>query len=430
MHQIIYAAYFALGVIGFLIFLQLALRIVWRRKARFAPAIWFLCLSLLIYAVIERGINGSLSLRLAERVELASNTPDTVRIAGVWPDDQPRFFSGLRRAVEEVNAAGGVSVYNGSHELKRVKMELVEFPESEMGGPRYKEIAQDSSIMAVIGHRFVEEAVPASVSYDESGLLYLVPTITSAVLTSHKFRTVIQLLPNDSKIVAAMASFLAGRNYRRIAVLAPRTDEAQTINQYFMRAMERLQTGADKGSIPQVTYFRSYSIKQQRMEELVADLLARQPDAIVILDPQYSFIPVIRNIRDRNTDIPILGLPQMETSRFFTELANHTQHIYVPSLLPRLDADQPTIDPTAHLVDEQAYESVKLLAAAWQRARTVDPTAVAGVFRAYPDWKGRYGTYDFRGDGSMQGRGVQMKTPKGNLFVPIEPYEEQAGEVK
>lgn len=427
MHNVIYAAYIAFGLLGFSIFLRLALDVIWGRKARFQATIWFVLLTVLVYSFVEQGMRGTLAHRAVERSELADDPPDTVRIAGVWPADQPQFFTAIRRAVDEVNAAGGVPVLSAARELKHVKIELAEFPESESAGPRYAEIAQDSSILAVVGHRFIDDAIPASVSYNEGGLLYLVPTITSAVMTKHNFNTVIQMLPNDSKVVSVMAGFLASRKYKRVAILAARTDDSQVINEYFMRAMEVLQRSGEKASLPQVTYFRSYSIKQQRLEELVASLLAHRPDAVVVLDAEYSAISVIRQIRDRDKDLPIVGMPQLETSFFLKELGDMTHNVFVPSLLPRQNMDDPAFDPTGHLVDEQVFESVKLLALAWKRARTVNPIAVAGVLRAYPDWPGRYGTYDFRADGSMVGRDVQMKSANAGLFLPIEPSAEPKG---
>lgn len=145
-----------------------------------------------IYAV-RAPVAGLEQLRVAREARL-SEPAGPVRIAVVWPAEAPScYVEGARAARDALN----VGRHGGSWP-PRIELVEVRGPKSARDlHARARAIAEDASILAVIGHDGSDEAISASVTYDESGLLFLAPNAMDQLLTRHMLERVFQTTPTD-----------------------------------------------------------------------------------------------------------------------------------------------------------------------------------------------------------------------------------------
>ncbi len=95
-------------------------------------------------------------------------------VAVVWDTKtvEGLFIQGVNMAVDEANRNGGIL----GRKL-RVLMSDVRTDEEELQQART--IARQLDVVAVIGHGISDRAIPASIIYEKSGILFISPSATS-----------------------------------------------------------------------------------------------------------------------------------------------------------------------------------------------------------------------------------------------------------
>lgn len=160
------------------------------------PRLWprFITPALLAGALVysERLPVASLQQLDVERAARAMSRAGPTRIAVVWPAGAPDcYVSGARAARDDLNAGRTAGSWPAPIELVEVRDASAPMPQ------RARSVARDTSIVAVMGHDGSDEAIPASVTYDEAGLVYLAPNAMDQVLTRHLLQRVFQTTPTD-----------------------------------------------------------------------------------------------------------------------------------------------------------------------------------------------------------------------------------------
>ncbi|MCC1493262.1 ABC transporter substrate-binding protein [Cognatishimia sp. F0-27] len=432
MDKFIYAVYLVVTTIGLTIGLRLLWSLARGEKLRFRPLMGFLAIIGLIagYYFWERQ---DVYDRLAQqRLAQGLDPVSPVHIAGVWPADDPDFFEGLRAAVAAINADGGVTVRDDSGADVTVTLNLIEFPQNDEDETTYLDVAEDRRILAVVGHRGESEAIRASAAYEEAGLLYLAPTVSRPNFSEHGFRRVLRLVPDDDDIANHIADFVNDRGYRNIVALTPRTEAGKNMARYLSSVFRVDNSTRNRVDIPRITLYRSYEDGARHFHELVTDVEEADHSVILIADDVTGTARLVRALRSRNVDAPIVGFPIIEVDTFFEIAGDLSNGVVIPSLLPvggdpdtngaktRITgpATAPGID-VGDFVEVQAYESVMLLSNAWERAGTIEAGATAAILRAVKGWKGLHGSYDFTPDGDITDRAVQLKQSRNGRFHPI-----------
>lgn len=124
---------------------------------------------------------------------------------------------GARLAVEELNSRG--VVIGG----RKTKIELV--AEDDAGDPKQGVAVAsklvDARVAGVVGHLHSGTSIPASRVYADAGIPQISPGASNPKLTGQGLRTVFRLVPTDSDVLAAAASFAGRWGARTLVLKAP-----------------------------------------------------------------------------------------------------------------------------------------------------------------------------------------------------------------
>ncbi len=174
----------------------------------------------------------------------------TFNIALAFPDSEEEYLQsaiGAEMAISEVNLhlnedCGGISVIgsDGTLQQKKIKSHYYSYDMDHVTIDPVvdvaRKISRDYSYGAVIGFYTSEEAYPAALIFQESGLLYLSPFSTSSRITNHNWPLVFRTTPNVDMIMSALFKgmsrlFLAQQEPIRLAFLYTNSiygDDAKT----------------------------------------------------------------------------------------------------------------------------------------------------------------------------------------------------------
>lgn len=187
----------------------------------------------------------------------------TIDVAvAVTDENEEDFRNGVSMAVVEANnrrnpdGSVGVLVKNASDSLvaKKIRCRYYKYDSNEKSLAYAREISRNYNYTAVLGHNTSDEAYPASLIYNETGLLYICPFATSTRISSHNWPTLIRVTPSVKGFMSAILeniSFLFGerRDTIRLAVYSTNSiysEDAVTILQRYIADSKRLIDILDK----------------------------------------------------------------------------------------------------------------------------------------------------------------------------------------
>lgn len=330
---------------------------------------------------------------------------DGFTVALVWPDDdEPGFFGGTTMAWEELNAK--------EPRLAR-KMRLKRFVEhrSNAGVKIAEQVARDHDIVAVLGHETSASAVPASLIYEENGILFLTPTSTDPRLTTHGFHYLFRLTPDDRENADALVQFAERQHYKKIGVLYARTEYGQSLAPFFISA------ATDAGI--QIVFRRSYLPSERDFRPMVAQVREESFDAVMIADQTPRATELIKAISQMGITGPILGSDKMDTDVLWRFAEATSGDVYVASAedpsainpeyerFRRRFRERFGVSPDYNAT--QGYISLTLLAEAVRASHTADPLIVATTLRCAKSWAGLFGNFSFDNQGDVLGREIFIK---------------------
>ncbi len=184
------------------------------------------------------------------REQTADTTSKPIEIAVVWPRSKngaDSFIRGVNLAVSQINQAGGVTTLvqlaNGEPQPQQRNLHVRFFDEQDtdtgVGIARY--LATQSNVMAVVGHKL--SAIPASIVYNASGLLFIAPTNLDPELTRHDFANVFSIAPHVEQVALSMVEEIEKiivKTEVRLAVLYPQEMQNPDFTTRLNRASERV----------------------------------------------------------------------------------------------------------------------------------------------------------------------------------------------
>jgi ABC-type branched-subunit amino acid transport system substrate-binding protein len=326
-------------------------------------------------------------------------------VALVWPDDDEMGFpAGARLALEELNR--GKSPLAGKMRLRR----FVE-TSGNRGVGIAERVVRHIGIVAVLGHETSASAVPASLIYEENGILFLTPTSTDPRLTTHGFHYLFRLTPDDRENADALVQFAKRQKYKRIGVLYARTEYGESLAPFFVSA------ATDAGM--QIAFCRSYLPSEPDFRPMVAEIREESFDAILIADQAQRAARLIADFPRMGITQPVLGSDKMDSDLLWHFAGAMAGDIYVASAenpsainpayesFKRRFRDRFGIAPGYSAT--QGYISLTLLADAVLASNTADPLIVASTLHWTKSWAGLFGNFSFDNAGDVLGREIFIK---------------------
>lgn len=345
------------------------------------------------------------------RAKRASEGNGVIRIAVVWDETREgRFVEGIDLALKELNADGGI--------LGR-PVETVRYSDhhaSDDGNIRGVEIgrsiSKDAEVVAVVGHSDVLTAIPASIIYEEFGILYINPTITDRSLNEHGFKYTFSTIPNNQLIGNQIATQAFSRGFRRIGVLNSRSDQAFEITDAFAKQAAALGM--------EIVSRRSFFDQQENFRDVIAGFGFSGFDALFLAASPENTRGIISQSMEMNFRTPFLLGNIEDPLKLENDLGDETPLLIMPILFDPyvrnartagfLDAFQNAYQTLPDGYAAQGYDAIKMLSAAVEKAGSSVPLSVGTIIRYTLSWQGVTGRHSFTQAGNVYAKTLDFST--------------------
>jgi len=384
-----------------------------RRGAGTPPAKFFwLAPLLLVAAVAAACMERTAAVQpSASPLELSPE----IKVAAVWPySSRPTYFwEGIQLAQEEINALGGVLG-------RRVRVIRADDLSSVTEGMAVAQsLAEDRTLLAVIGHRSSFVALPASEVYARAGLIYIAPSATTPALTQRGYSRVFRTIPNDAAIGRQMAQYVAETGHLRVAIAY--TDEAY--GRGLAAAFEDEAEERGVRVVDRVAHFGDLA----DIRRTLAKWQAFRYDAIFVAAASPHMAEIVRLLRLAGATVPIYGGDSFDSQQLLDIAGPHAEGVVFASVFDVENNDPETqrfvsafrarYGYTPDTWAAQAYDALRLLADAIDRAGTVDREAVSAALRDTTRWRGVTGWHTFDASGEVIDKPIVFKTVRNGRFA-------------
>ncbi|KAF0280141.1 ABC transporter substrate-binding protein [Spiribacter aquaticus] len=325
---------------------------------------------------------------------------EQITLGLAWPLDHPKrtLVEGAELAVGEINADGGVLGRPLTLQLRddeRSVDEAMRIAESFAADPR---------LSAVIAHLDSSLALAAAPAYEQAELPMLTPGATDVHLTERGYQWVFRTMVNNAHSGRQLADRLVSQGHERVVVYYLNNPFGRDLaRQFESRAAERGLEVVDRRGYDGVGSNHARRFRDWR------DFLAF--DAIVIAGSLPEGAAIIRQIRALGVDVPIhggIGLDSPALVRLGGDAVGGVQvtTVFHPDMPGERVAEFVAAyeEKTGQRPDAaaaQGYDAVYLLAAAMERAESVQPAAIAKALRAPMGYSGVSGLYRFDPHGEL-----------------------------
>ncbi len=246
-----------------------------------------------------------------------------VYIGVAWPFSKKKgrnelIFEGAEYAADEINKNGGLlkkrlTIIRGDDEqdLKEAKNVARDF-------------ASNKDLIAVIGHNTPTTSLYAAVTYDINEIIYFAVRAPSASLTKHKLQFLFRIIPTDQDVVLLAISACKKLNIKNIAVINTLDDYGKDQSAIFKTEAIK----ADFNIVAQFSFFRSDNIDYRKIASKVKEI-AKEIDLIFYGGTTAEAIEIIKELRDMDIKIPIVGGESLYTPDFVKKLGKKADNVFV-----------------------------------------------------------------------------------------------------
>ena len=375
-----------------------------------------LILPLLLVACAEQSLAEQ---REANTRRATANDP--IVIGFVWPFEADWDFlpEGVDMAVDEINSSGGI--------LGR-PLEIVRADDHDSvieGRQIAQDFAENTEMLAVIGHAWSYISVPASPIYEFNGLIMLSPSATSPDLTRDDFNFIFRNVASDDEVGRQLARYALDQGYRDMMILYVNDPNGRELSNVF----ENEASGIGISIIDRRNYQgeRNFPLILDDWEDL-------EFDAIFIAGQNPDAATFIAQAREAGITVPIIGSDGLDTSDLADVAGDAAEGTVVAS---HYHADNPREELQdfiqrfeAYYADfygegqpltpdtwaAQGYDAVYLLKHAIEQAETVTPAGVAEALHNTTDWQGVTGPHTFDSTGDVIGKSIVLKVLENGEF--------------
>ncbi len=336
----------------------------------------------------------------------SESTPagEVIRIGAIAPITGDKAEMGesmwrtLEIAFEDINADGGVMG-------KQIELVL----EDSKGDPKEaveltKKLAEDDSIVAVIGPMTSAEAIACAPIFDEYGLVELAPVASN----------------NEYATMSEFSFTLAGRQSAEMPyfvekVLADHV-EAQSIgviwinDDWGVSSIESMQEACDELGI-EVAASESFNSGEKDFNAVLTKIRQTNPEVLVLATQAAEGSLILNQIKAMGWDVPVVGVGALYSDQVIELAGEMAEGLVAPSAFFLSEEDAEAWDyaqrftegagfsPTIH--GPLTYDTALVLAAAIEHAGSTERDAIRVALTEISGVEGLAGSYEFTEDGDI-----------------------------
>ncbi len=345
--------------------------------------------------------------------------PHEIVIGVAWPfaAENNLFNEGIDLAVQEINASGGIS----GKTLKLLKED--DGSEVVKGIAIAYSLAENKSVLAVIGHRDSFVSIPASSIYEQAGVVMLSTASTAPELTQNNYGNIFRNLPGDDEIARQLAKHLSDRGLKRLVIY-------YSSDAYGTGLANAFEDAAKALGVMVVDRFNYYSGLEDllrlhdRWQAFGFDGIfvasSSAPDgARFISDARQIGIQAPFAAGDsldspKLNDIAWNAAEGTVVGSVFDPASNRPEVKRFVAAFQKAYLQTPTSDAAL------GYDAVHMLAAAIENASKPDRTSIANELSSLGKWTGVCGVHELSPSGDDLGDLVVLKKLWNGSFISLE----------
>ncbi|MBF0153446.1 MAG: ABC transporter substrate-binding protein [Magnetococcales bacterium] len=345
-----------------------------------------------------------------------------------WNDENDElFFQGAELAKEEVNQQGGV--------LGRL---IQTVPTHDLGTDSSlgaitvaRRLAETPNLVAVIGHSTSSSAIPASITYEHRGIIFLSPSSTQVELTNHNFQYIFRTIPDNKEQGIRMAEYAHAKNYKNFAVVyASDTNSEQIANIFMEESVAGYQAS--------ILYNKMFSENTKDFNHVLSEILAildkdpsQKLDAFFFAGLSEQGGAFIQQAHRMGITAPVIGSDGLDSPALWKTSREQAAGTVVPTVFLDISSNPQRERFKEAFVKKYgkrpgtwaalAYDAIHLLVHAIKEGESAIPFEVATSLRymAKP-WHGVTGCHRFSRNGDVIGKKIFIQEmSKNGKFFPI-----------
>ncbi len=286
-----------------------------------------------------------------------------------------------------------------------------------------QELADNTDVVAVVGHAQSSICIPTSLIYQHSGVLMINAWTTANRLTARGgLDLVFRNIPNDNQMAAQIAKPLQLHGFKRAVVLNEETEYGRSLaNSFENRVRQKGLSVVDRRSYDFTTsepQFRSIIRNWKRFYNF---------DVIMLAGALPQAAEFIKLVRDMGVDVQIIGGDGLASPMLWELAEDNAEGVIVGTYFhPQQYGDKTRtfvenfkdrygVEPDAAAA--QAYDTLHLLARAMRVAESTVPHEVANALRNMEPFHGLLGLTEFDSRGDLTGRSAVFTVVRDGRFA-------------
>jgi branched-chain amino acid transport system substrate-binding protein len=373
------------------------------------------CLSfLLILLIAACGEARNPAQERAHRAE-QENGDILIGASAPWKTTAKALKNGIDMGLQEINAGGGV--------LGRQVRIIYRDDDSSIqkGVVVAQTFADNSNIVAVIGHFDSYVSIPASIIYQYFGVLMLSPTSTASRLTQNGFDLIFRNIPSDEAFGHKLAEYASRKGFKRIIIYYVRDAYGFSLANAFSR-----QAMLDGLAIVDRRAYDPYQVQLNFKSDLNEWKNYYEFDAIFLAGNIPEGAEFIALARKEGISVPIIGGDLLNSPDLIRIGGKAAEGVVVATSCDTSDPRPRTAEfvkkyeniyhEEPNELPAQGYDALKLLAYCMQKAKSTDPAKVADELRSTRNWPGVTGLYTFDANGDVVDKEIYLRIVRGGKF--------------
>ncbi len=336
-----------------------------------------------------------------QRLEYARQNKGDISIVALRDQYKSNYLNGVLLAAQMVNERPGKLLG------RQLKVEIEQDGDSfEDTKNTIRRIAANPRITAVLGHRGSGLAVPASVVYERSQIIFIPGFATAQELTGHNFQYVFRMMPNAQVMSEQIASVAQYLGYQNLVILYSRDDSSRELAFLFEDAAVKRGINLVQNS--------SFFEKEDNYRPLIAQFRAKKFDAVFVASAPTAGGRMAKQLREMGVKQPVLGSDSFNLPSYAETAEAAAENTLVPTVYspnPKNPINTDFIKRYREKYKEapdynaaQGYDSVMLLVAAIEKAQSTVPALLSSTMHYLPAQLGTSGLYAYNATGDLYGK--------------------------